>query len=115
MFATDFQLTVAERQRKTLKIQLQSKLNFARRALEQGRIARAGDFRNPRESDLRVGIVELRRVEQVERFSAKLQAPPFPAQGEVLEQRRVHLLGPRTVQNVAARVAIGVIAWRSEE
>src|SRR5579885_1429748 len=165
MFATDFQLTVAERQRKnrsaapgdltsealpelyvnvslkggaggpTLikcsvmrkepsaaalslmahsKIQLYSKLNFARRALEQGRIACAGDPRNARETDLRIRIIELRRVEQVERLGAKLQAPPFRAQREVLEQRRVHLLGPRTIQNIAARVAVGVVARRNE-
>src|ERR1700722_8253062 len=49
-------------------------------------------------------VIELRRIEQVEKFAADLQRFRF-GHLEILEDREIHVLGPRTLKDIASRVA----------
>src|SRR5947209_10318142 len=77
-------------------IQLQCKLDLPGSTLEEQRSPRAGNRADGGIADLRIRIIELRCVEDVECLSAELQ-PPAPAfvEDEILEQRQIHLSGAR--------------------
>lgn len=82
-----------------LPIQFQSQLNLTRCALEGCGASRACDFRNAGESDICIRVVELRRVEGIERLGTKFNPPPLRKR-KVLEQRKVYLLCPRAIQDI---------------
>jgi hypothetical protein len=63
-------------------------LDLARGPLEQKRRARAGNGSGRRIADLRIGVIELRRVQEVERLSAELQTPAGAfVKSKVLDKR----------------------------
>src|SRR5436305_1539599 len=96
-------------------IQFQRKLDLPGSALEKQRSARAGNRADGGIADLRVWIIKLRRVEDVECLSAELQPPaPVFVEDEILEQRQVHLFGARPKENVAPGVAERVGPRRNE-
>src|SRR4051812_17631503 len=59
------------------KVEFQSELYLTRRSLKQRRISRTCNASCLRRSDLRIGIVELGCIENVECFGSKLQVPRF--------------------------------------
>ncbi len=96
-------------------IKLQRELDLARRALEGHDRTGGGDRALPRRADVRVRVVELRRIEGVEHLRAELQASRLiRAQPEILEERKVELLRAGAAQDVAPRVAKGELRRRGE-
>src|SRR5688572_20389921 len=85
------------------KDKLQSKLDQPLCPLERSLTARPLDPPGRRRTDLRRGIVELRRVRQVIELSAKLQPLRF-ADSKILEDREIHLPRPGPEQNVPAGI-----------
>src|SRR5215470_15469192 len=79
-----------------LKDQFQSELNLARRADD------AGDGSGIAGANGRVRQIELRRVEEVEKFGAELEIQAL-GNVELLEEREIKINPPRAVKNVAAR------------
>src|SRR5258708_7874071 len=79
------------------------KLNLARRADD------AGNGSGSARADGGVRQIELRRVEDIEAFGAKLEPRARP-DTELLEQREVEVHAPRPVQDVPAGIAVG--EWR---
>src|SRR2546422_9167067 len=77
-----------------------AKLNLARRADD------AGNSSGVARADGRVRQIELRRVEDIEAFGAKLE-PRALLDAELLEKREVEVHAPRPVQDIPARIAIG--------
>src|SRR5438552_12952461 len=89
------------------EIQLQSQLDLTRSPLENRRRTGAGNPGDAGEANARVRVVELRRVAGVERLGAELQAAiAFLADRETFEQREVELPRARSVQDVAAGIAV---------
>src|SRR6202012_1705649 len=94
-----------------LELQANAELEFSFAGLTH-----AGDFaevavgvrtanrRTTRRAARRVGIVELGRVEEVERIRVELSGNAL-GEVEVLEQRQIHQLGARANEVVAAGVA----------
>src|SRR5215467_2248650 len=97
------------------QIQLQCQLDLAGSALEKQRSPCAGNRANGRVADLRVWIIKLWRVENVECLSAELQPPaPVLVEDEILEQRQVHLFRAWSKKNIASGVAERVVSRRNE-
>ena len=84
---------------------------FTGRALEQRRLAGAGDLTNGQVAYGGVRVVELWRVQDVECFGAKLDTPDIVrAESEALEYRHIELRGPGACQNVSSGITVNVIA-----
>src|SRR5712692_10453581 len=97
------------------EIQLQRKLNLAGCPLEEQRGAGGGDGSSRGVADLRIGVVELGSVQDVEGFRAKLKMlVRFLIEIEFLEQGQVELFDTRSKQNVPPRVPEGIVPWRDK-
>src|SRR5580698_4481049 len=94
------------------------KLNLPGSALEEKRLAGAGDGSGSCVSNLQAGtggVVELWCVEDVEGFGAELEVTRAGVvEAKVLEEGDVELLGARTVEDVSPGVAEGVVARTDE-
>src|SRR2546423_15353519 len=78
---------------------------------------RAGVDDRPRRGvpDLRIGVIELRRVQHIESLGAKLQAMACALiEGEIFEHGEINLSGSRSEENVSSRVPEYVIARRNK-
>src|SRR5438270_12971402 len=83
-----------------LKIQLQRQLDLPGCPLEKQRSPGAGNRADGGIANLRIRIIELRRVENVEALGAEFQPTgPLLVEDEILEEREVHLCGARSKQN----------------
>src|SRR5215467_11558437 len=79
-----------------LPVQLQSKLNLPLAGLRRaGELAGVRDQVSRAVENLHLRRLEIRMVEQVERFGAELEPCAVTEQGNILEQREVVLLQPR--------------------
>jgi hypothetical protein len=77
-------------------------LNLTRDPLQRYRRTRGGDG-SKAVSDCGIRIVELRSVEEVEEFAAQLQVGSFN-QLDIPEDRKIDILGARTLKNIEAGV-----------
>ena len=90
----------------TSEVEFQGHLDLARCALEEYRLSGAADLSRSGRADARAGRVELRRVEQIEELRPVFEAPGLGLrETELFEHGKVHLLGPRSVQDVSSGVA----------
>src|SRR5437867_815442 len=87
------------------EIKLQRHLDLPGRTLEEDRLSGAADLSCRCRTDARARCVELRRVEEIEKFRPVFQAACFSLRKtELLEHGKIHLLGPRTVQDIPCSV-----------
>src|SRR5215472_18865143 len=88
-----------------LPVQLQSKLNLPLAGLRRtGELAGVRDQVPGAVEDLHFRRLEIRMVEQVERFGAELEPYAVTEQEKILEQREIVLLQPRAAQRIAPQV-----------
>src|SRR5258708_1523974 len=101
--------------RHLLPVQLQRKLNLTGCPLKEQRGACAGNRSDCRVTDLRVGVVELGCVQDVEGLCPKLEAVACALiERYVLKQRQVELSGARSKKNVSPRVPEHIVPWRDK-
>ena len=72
--------------------------------------ARTGRQRQPPKSIRIPGIGEVRMIEEVERFRAKLHAQAF-GKPEFTMKGKIDLPRPKTTQNVAPKIAVKTAGW----
>src|SRR5678815_1261546 len=87
--------------RRLLEVQLQRHLDLPRSPLVNWRITGGRDPGHTSESDACIRVIELRRVGQVKCFGSKFEARRF-AEAEALEERKVQLVRPGTIQDITA-------------
>ena len=95
----------------TSKVQLHPKLDHPHRQPQAADLSHARRVRHDRivaDPTDAVGLAELRRIERVEEFRAKLQATIFAQRfdGPVLVQREIERVRPRRKQYVGSRIPV---------